>query len=137
MQEGCIYYLSGWWSYSFCYNGEVRQFHQLPPSKGVPLYPPVEDTNVESYILGRFPKKSKSGKKGDVAQKTLDGQQSGKDSVDDEGNVKKAEKKAEGTGSELATLETKGGARYMVQRLDGGTVCDLTRKERKIEVQVG
>jgi protein OS-9 len=38
--------------------------------------------------------------------------------------------------TEVARLETKGSTRYMVQRLSGGTECDLTGKERKIEVQV-
>jgi protein OS-9 len=33
MKGSCIYYLSGWWSYSFCYKDEVKQFHQLPPSR--------------------------------------------------------------------------------------------------------
>nr|GFD60541.1 hypothetical protein [Tanacetum cinerariifolium] len=57
MRGNCIYYLSGWWSYSFCYNNEVKQFHQLPPSRGVPIYPPVEDTSVHSFVLGRFSNK--------------------------------------------------------------------------------
>lgn len=137
MEENCIYYLSGWWSYSFCYNGEVKQFHQLPPSRGVPLYPPVEDPGVKSYILGRFPKKEKVAKKSGEAQKTLGGEESGKEeNMDDEGNVQKPGNGKDGLGSDLARLETKGTARYMVQRLGGGTECDLTGKERKIEVQV-
>lgn len=36
----------------------------------------------------------------------------------------------------LGNLETRGEARYLVQRLGGGTVCDLTGKQRRIEVQV-
>jgi protein OS-9 len=36
----------------------------------------------------------------------------------------------------LARLETKGEMRYLVQKLKGGTTCDLTGKERRIEVQV-
>ncbi|OCK80704.1 hypothetical protein K432DRAFT_352529 [Lepidopterella palustris CBS 459.81] len=129
MHGNCIYFISGWWSYSFCYKNEVKQFHQLPPSRGVPIYPPVEDTTVKSFVLGRFPGgegKGKAGKSGSSddhqgegeAQKTLDAE------PDD------------GKGSmEVAKLETKGTTRYMVQRLSGGTECDLTGKERKIEVQ--
>jgi protein OS-9 len=135
MQGSCIYYQSGWWSYSFCYNDEVRQFHQLPPSRGIPFYPPVEDTSVKSYILGKFQKKDKQTKQEKQTRKTLDGDKSNKDTVDDEGNVKK-EDKTDGVGTEVARLETKGSARYMVQRLGGGTECDLTGRERKIEVQV-
>jgi protein OS-9 len=130
MRGSCIYYLSGWWSYSFCYKDEVKQFHQLPPSRGVPIYPPVEDTSVHSFVLGRFPKEDKP-KKAD-ARKTLGGEQGSKEALDDEGNVKDDSEK----GLEVPRLESKGSSRYMVQRLSGGTECDLTGRPRKIDVQV-
>lgn len=130
MRGSCIYYLSGWWSYSFCYKDEVKQFHQLPPSRGVPIYPPVEDTSVHSFILGRFPKEEKP-KKTD-ARKTLGSEQGSKEAFDDEGNVKDESEK----GLEVPRLESKGSSRYMVQRLSGGTECDLTGRPRKIDVQV-
>jgi len=130
MRGNCIYYLSGWWSYSFCYKDEVKQFHQLPPSRGVPIYPPVEDTSVHSFVLGRYPKEEKH-KKGD-ARKTLGSEQDGKEAFDDEGHVRDDEEK----GLEIPRLETKGSSRYMVQRLSDGTECDLTGRPRKIDVQV-
>jgi protein OS-9 len=130
MKGNCIYYLSGWWSYSFCYKNEVKQFHQLPPSRGVPLYPPVEDTSVHSFILGRYQKEDKSKK--DTPRKTLGSEQGSKETFDDEGNVKDESEKA----LELPRLESKGSSRYMVQRLSGGTECDLTGRARKIDVQV-
>lgn len=108
MQGSCIYYVSGWWSYSFCYNNEVKQFHQLPPSRMVPVYPPQEDPSVQSYVLGSYPSK--------------------KDGSWEEGDKKSA--------VELAKLETKGENRYLVQKIAGGTLCDLTDKERRIEIQV-
>ncbi|KAL8868654.1 MAG: hypothetical protein Q9174_004849, partial [Haloplaca sp. 1 TL-2023] len=40
MEGHCMYFISGWWSYSFCYNTDVKQFHQLPPGKGAPNFPP-------------------------------------------------------------------------------------------------
>jgi protein OS-9 len=130
MKGNCIYYLSGWWSYSFCYKDQVKQFHQLPPSRGVPIYPPIEDTSVHSFILGKYQKEEKAKK--DDAQKTLGGEQGSKETFDDEGNVKDESEKA----LELPRLESKGSSRYMVQRLSGGTQCDLTGKARKIDVQV-
>jgi protein OS-9 len=137
MNGDCIYYLSGWWSYSFCYKNEVKQFHQLPPSRGVPIYPPVEDTTVKSFILGRYGEKEKKGKQGKQAQKTLGKEEGTKENVDDEGNIRPVlDGKYESMGLEVAKLETKGSSRYMVQRLSGGTECDLTGRERKIEVQV-
>ncbi|KAK6338183.1 Protein OS-9 [Orbilia blumenaviensis] len=53
MEGSCLYFISGWWSYSFCYNDYIKQFHQLPPAGGVPALPPVEDPHSASYILGR------------------------------------------------------------------------------------
>jgi protein OS-9 len=136
MAGNCIYYLSGWWSYSFCYKDEVKQFHQLPPSRGVPIYPPVEDTSVKSFVLGTFPEKQKKSKQAKPAQKTLGKEEGTKETIDEEGNVKKENDKFDSMGLEVAKLETKGSSRYMVQRLNGGTECDLTGRERKIEVQV-
>ncbi|KAF9699527.1 hypothetical protein EKO04_002541 [Ascochyta lentis] len=129
MRGSCIYYLSGWWSYSFCYKDEVKQFHQLPPSRGVPIYPPVEDTSVHSFVLGRFSKGDK--RKKDDARKMLGSEQGSKNAFDDEGNVSDEEEKA----LETPRLESKGSSRYMVQRLSDGTECDLTGKPRKIDVQ--
>jgi protein OS-9 len=128
MRGNCIYYISGWWSYSFCYKEEVKQFHQLPPRLGVPVYPPVEDTSVHSYVLGRFPKEEKVK---DASRKTLGNEQGTKGAFDDEGNMKDEEK-----GLEVPRLESKGSSRYMVQQLSDGTECDLTGRPRKIDVQV-
>lgn len=130
MRGNCIYYVSGWWSYSFCYKDEVKQFHQLPPSRGVPIYPPVEDTSVHSFVLGRFSKDDK--RKKEDARKTLGSDKGSKDVFDDEGNAPDEEEKA----LEVPRLESKGSSRYMVQRLTDGTECDLTGKPRKIDVQV-
>ena len=126
MEENCLYFFSGWWSYSFCHGEGVRQFHQLPPGRNVPMYPPVEDKNVQAYILGRFDGDGQTVDNG-AQKKTLDGE--------------KMSKQSEGSGKEmreqgLARLETKGEVRYLVQKLKGGTTCDLTGKERRIEVQV-
>ena len=101
MEGECMYYLSGWWSYSFCYKNRIKQFHALPSGNGVPSYPPTEDPTTQSFILGRF----------------QDG------SVEEHHQTTPVE------------LQTKGGSRYLVQRLEGGTTCDLTGRNRKIEVQ--
>jgi protein OS-9 len=138
MAGNCIYYISGWWSYSFCYKDEVKQFHQLPPSRGVPIYPPVEDTTVKSFILGKFAEKKEKDAKATPNRKTLGKEEGSKETadVDEEGNVRKTQDKFESMGLEVSRLESKGSSRYMVQRLSGGTECDLTGRERKIEVQV-
>jgi protein OS-9 len=108
MEGSCIYFVSGWWSYSFCYNEGVRQFHQMPPGRNVPVYPPVEDKGVSAYSLGKVQK-----------------------DVEDDGMESEGQK-----GKALAKMRTKGESRYLVQHLKGGTTCDLTGQERNIEVQV-
>ncbi|TLD25976.1 hypothetical protein E2P81_ATG09633 [Venturia nashicola] len=124
MEGSCLYFFGGWWSYSFCYGDGVRQFHQLPPGKNVPVYPPVEDQGVTAYTLGKF-----DGRKSDGTQKTLGGEAMlGKDSASGDSGREIRERG-------LARLEAKGEMRYLVQKLKGGTICDLTGKERRIEIQ--
>jgi protein OS-9 len=125
MDGSCIYFVSGWWSYSFCYNHGVRQFHPLPSGRNVPLYPPVEDKSVAAYVLGRFEGSEEPAHQED-------------DEVDDEESLKaKGSKQKEMPKTKsVGKLEIKGQTRYLVQNLGGGTVCDLTGEERSIEVQV-
>jgi protein OS-9 len=110
MEGKCMYYFSGWWSYSFCYRNQIKQFHARPVGGGVPNYPPVEDPNTHSFVLGRFQEGSNKDGKGDEKQKQT-------------------------AQTDVAELRTKGGSRYLVQHLRGGTKCDLTGRERKVEVQ--
>ncbi|KAI9880307.1 MAG: Protein OS-9 [Pleopsidium flavum] len=118
MEGHCMYFISGWWSYSFCYNTDVKQFHQLPPGKGAPIYPPTEDDTTPSYVLGRF---------GVSRDDQAEHEQTPAGISDGQGG---------GGGLEVAELQAKGEMRYLVQKLGGGTTCDLTGKERRVEVQV-
>ncbi|KAJ5528020.1 hypothetical protein N7513_012179 [Penicillium frequentans] len=77
---------------------------------GAPSYPPAEDPHSHSFILGQFP-----------ADKT--------DKEPDNSEQRTAPK------TDIAELHTKGGSRYLVQHLQGGTKCDLTGRERRVEVQ--
>ncbi|TGZ83921.1 hypothetical protein EX30DRAFT_338511 [Ascodesmis nigricans] len=54
LEGHCLYFVSDWWTYSFCHNREVRQFHQLPPQANN-QWPPPEDPEIQSYILGKVP----------------------------------------------------------------------------------
>ncbi|KAI5294981.1 hypothetical protein KEM52_002684 [Ascosphaera acerosa] len=106
--DDCLYYMAGWWSYSFCNLREVRQFHALPPGNGVPLYPPQEDRSVKAYILGRLPSTDLTNPHSDSARRGH---------------------------SDAAELQTVGDRRYLVQRLGHGSRCDLTDRRRQVEVQ--
>lgn len=125
MHGNCIYYMSGWWSYRFCYNQDVKQFHQLPPARGMPVFPPVEDPNSQGYLLGRYDEK----KARQQAKKQIEEKWEG------EGALEISEHATRKTGGQ-GELVTRGESRYLVQKLEGGTECDLTGKERRIEVQV-
>jgi protein OS-9 len=128
MQGNCVYFISGWWSYRFCYNEGVRQFHQLPPSRGVPVYPPVEDPGVEGYTLGLYSKQDNE----QGGEPTKEGREHGVQGALDAGELTKRKKSESGYGE----LVQRGESRYLVQKLEGGTKCDLTGKDRKVEVQV-
>ncbi|KAL8791023.1 MAG: hypothetical protein Q9195_006097 [Heterodermia aff. obscurata] len=123
MEGNCMYFISGWWSYSFCYNTAVKQFHSLPPGKGgAPIFPPTEDPATPSYVLGKY----------DPAQHHPQQQLGASaDPPPRSGSTKK------GTHSSPSTLglRTAGSTRYLSQTLTSGTTCDLTSRARKIEVQ--
>ncbi|KAL6882336.1 glucosidase II beta subunit-like domain-containing protein [Trichoderma longibrachiatum] len=104
LEDTCLYFMSGWWSYRFCNNREIVQFHALPST---PMgKPPQRDPHADEYVLG---------------QASLPGD---------------AETDSNSDGSRVpAELQVKGDQRYLVQRLGGGTICDLTMRPRTIEVQ--
>lgn len=112
LEDGCLYYVSGWWSYSFCNNREIVQYHAISASNNGQV--PRRDPNGQEYILGRVP--TLPATTGDRKQRR---QQRG----------------ANDPPRPPAELQIKGDQRYLVQRLEGGTICDLTGKDRKIEVQ--
>ena len=101
LQDHCLYFMSGWWSYSFCKNQEIVQYHALPTSPAG--QPPRRDPNTAEFVLGAVPA-------------VIDSTPINKDLA----NVE---------------LQEKGDSRYLVQRLVGGTICDITGRERTIEVQ--
>ncbi|KAI9891656.1 MAG: Protein OS-9 [Vezdaea aestivalis] len=114
MQGRCLYFISGYWSYEFCYGDIVRQFHQLPPGKDVPLFPPVRDPSAPSFILGRAlpaPSTKQSASKEITPPDPSSSLPPG------------------------ASLHTKGDSRYLSQTFPSGTECDLTGRPRKVEVQ--
>lgn len=104
--QQCLYYTTGWWSYMFCYNSYVKQYHAVAATSHNRQWPPAEDPNTPHYILGAY--NTINGKKA-----TLEGPPPPK----------------------AGDLQTQSETTFLVQKLDGGTPCDLTGKPRKIEVQ--
>lgn len=125
----CLYFISGWWSYSFCYGDEIVQFHALPsgPKGG----PPVRDPNTAQYVLGRVTEEDHhfyhhTRPSSTPAGKGIDGGEGGNAAASDDQKL---------VTPPNTELQTRGDQRYLLQRLEGGTVCDLTGRDRTVEVQ--
>lgn len=116
----CLYYVSGWWSYSFCYGHDVVQFHATPSKGG----PPQKDPNSQEYVLGRVQDPSSTA--------TRRGRNNNKATTPAPANNEAAAKTDSPPNTEL---QVKGDQRFLVQRMDDGTVCDLTNRPRTIEIQ--
>ncbi|KAK1829309.1 glucosidase II beta subunit-like protein-domain-containing protein [Podospora conica] len=117
----CLFYVSGWWSYNFCYGKDIVQFHSV---RTVPGGAPVKDPQTPEYVLGRAPVPAKAKKPStDTAVQKVHG---GSGSADPD---------TKGVAPPNTELQVKGDQRYLVQRLDGGTLCDLTGRPRTIEIQ--
>jgi protein OS-9 len=107
LEESCLYFMSGWWSYRFCKNREIVQFHALSSTPAG--QPPRRDPQTAEYILGAVPSIPAAAQQRAREQPDLS--------------------------PSPAELQVKGEQRYLIQRLEGGTICDLTGRERTIEVQ--
>jgi len=119
LEGKCLYYLSGWWSYTFCYGKDIVQFHAQPNTAGGK---PVKDPASHEYVLGRAQSLTKSH--GAQRNQNEVGQNQGATAPD-----------SKAVAPPNTELQVKGDQRYLVQRLDGGTVCDLTGRPRTIEIQ--
>lgn len=119
LENQCLYFMSGWWSYKFCYGQDIVQFHALP--SGVKGGLPARDPNSQEYILGRtqdaYSTKHKKNQNKEL-QTDVNGQ-----------------RQKEFQTPPNSELQVKGDQRYLVQRMEGGTLCDLTGRERTIEIQ--
>jgi protein OS-9 len=114
LEETCLYFGSGWWTYSFCNNREIVQYHALPAPPSADK-PPKRDPRTAAFTLGREP--------------AIPAQHRQRASVDG-GAESEAAKPLP------AELQITGDhQRYLVQKLERGDVCDLTGRERTIEVQ--
>ena len=123
LEGECLYFVSGWWSYSFCYGKEIVQFHALP--SGTKGTPPTRDPASLEYVLGRV--HYDNYQQGSQHQQQGQQQAANPDAVPNTPSTIQPPPNTE--------LLVKDNQRYLVQRLDSGTVCDLTGRDRTIEIQ--
>ncbi|KAH9459898.1 hypothetical protein Pst134EB_008115 [Puccinia striiformis f. sp. tritici] len=149
LKERCIYTRMGWFTYSFCYGkGEIKQFHAIMvPGFNYPQEDPTQDVYVlgfhldhpqnpdhQAKIEGTLPAPSISAGEGELTSLGKNRFASGgsnilgsiSDVLRDESVIKTSIEKEE------EEFQQK---RYLVQRWDGGTTCDMTGKPRSVEVQ--
>ncbi|TWU75721.1 Protein OS-9 [Metarhizium rileyi] len=99
---------------------EEEREHQRAAEKGWELVTsnngqvPRRDPNGQEYVLGRVP--TLPATTGDWGQR-------------------RQPRRPDDSPRPPAELQIKGDQRYLVQRLEGGTTCDLTGKDRRVEVQ--
>ncbi|KAF4121985.1 protein OS-9 [Geosmithia morbida] len=130
LEGRCLYFGSGWWTYKFCKNREIVQFHAA--AVNVPGQPPRRDPSTIEFVLGSVPTipMSSTYNRQQQQQQSHDGGGGNEDGQQDSSNDNDNDRKPL-----PAEVQTKGEQRYLVQRLEAGTVCDLTGRERTIEVQ--
>ncbi|KAJ3075468.1 Protein OS-9, partial [Quaeritorhiza haematococci] len=152
MRKSCLYHISGWWTYEFCYKKHIRQFHPLTEQEmaQIPANSIMQQQEKMNFFLGKHmditppPKYSSSsssksskndgGGAGAAAASTKDVSApaagsggSGKDVVVKYG------------GTELVEIEDGHDdshvRRYLRQKWGGGSWCDVTGQPRTTEVQ--
>ncbi|GAA6000365.1 hypothetical protein JCM10207_007981 [Rhodosporidiobolus poonsookiae] len=115
MRQGCLYQKQGWFTYSFCYGNEIRQFHEVRVAGAVG---PSEDPNADAYTLGLAPEPTA------VPASLSPGSALSKHDAQIPSRL--------GGGDHGGWDE---GGRYLTQTWGGGTVCDKTGMPRTVEVQ--
>lgn len=98
MMSECIYYFKDWWTYSFCYGRDIKQFHIDPSQLKLGVPPDYRKADM-LFVLGKF------------------------------------DRKPSGTMNYKVNIKHEDEVNYLSYNLNKGTVCDLTGKDRSIEVQ--
>lgn len=123
---------------SFCYGKSVRQFHEIRTQRG-----PQEDPNTHSYVLGQYPAaaaESPDSEHLQDSQRTSHIQPGAVEVVHTNTQVGLGSSGLSDVLSAESDIELEedsdSGKRYLVQHWTGGTSCDMTGLERRVEVQV-
>ncbi|KAJ2552315.1 Protein OS-9 [Coemansia sp. RSA 1933] len=116
LNADCITYTTEYWSFEYCHNMYVRQFHRHPPDQNGQVL------EVE-YKLGEYTNRKQLGSPDEphqTAELATGGEHHGRSDDD---------------AARTTQLSTMGRSRYLTQVWGGGTLCDITRQPRQVEVQ--
>ncbi|KAI9593053.1 hypothetical protein BDF19DRAFT_177215 [Syncephalis fuscata] len=125
MAGSCIYNNQGWWTYEFCYGKSIRQIHE-----------PIDDTDeAVTHELGKYSKRIPITTN-DVISGPVSFESDDTAAVDVSSNGQSESATAVSGNRDGATApDLSGERRFLTQHWTGGSICDLTGKQRSIEVQ--
>ena len=142
----CFYRLEGWWTYEFCFQKGLRQFHQEKVKATATK--PESTTVTQEYILGAWPPPPPSSAPADAKS---DGDEQGGDALGSgtgatgdassttaaagDGDASGAEATAGSVSDELMS-DAKTRKKYWSQTYGNGTLCGITNKPRETEVRL-
>ncbi|WWC68090.1 uncharacterized protein I206_102009 [Kwoniella pini CBS 10737] len=141
----CLFMKQGWFTYSYCHNSHIRQFHAAahphphPPGGLVP----VEDTKYDAYTLGQVSPGARqrfaAGQHkvgGGVDLKQIKGELNDGNRKSNSDALSTANKKSNQNQPTISFGSNQSSSRYLIQRWSYGTKCDKTGKPREVEVQI-
>ncbi|PVU90908.1 hypothetical protein BB559_004392 [Furculomyces boomerangus] len=124
LENSCLDLSNGWWEYSYCHEQKIRQFHKSLPSESEE-HKKIHDLE---FYLGRYSKRL------DVnPPRTSRNTESTSDDESIDYHTKYTKKEL----FELrkTSLQKSDRRYYLSQIWSGGTVCDISKQPRKVEVQ--
>ncbi|KAG0095363.1 Protein OS-9 [Podila epicladia] len=111
LTKGCLLKTIDYWTYEYCHEKHIRQYHAV---KGVDGHYQI-DPNEKLYVLG-----------------TYEAPPGIQESAGNEASAQKSLSRKSGTMTDLVASQDK---QYLVQRWENGDHCEIIGKPRKIEIQ--
>ncbi|KAJ2808645.1 Protein OS-9 [Coemansia guatemalensis] len=116
LKDNCITYVSGWWTFEYCHDKTVRQYHRMTPDQHGHI------AEIE-YRLGEHSHRRKYPALGPAS------------STDDTDYKTREASYKDSEATRTTQIRKIGRKRFLTQVWGGGTLCDITRQPREVEVQ--
>ncbi|KAI8323275.1 hypothetical protein GQ54DRAFT_286614 [Martensiomyces pterosporus] len=111
LKSNCISYTHDWWTYEYCHDQYVRQYHQIDATEG-------SETIVIQYRLGDHSRRKR------LLALPSHPNEKGRDEAGGENEA-----------TRTTQIKRVGRKQFLAQTWGGGTVCDITRRPREVEIQ--
>ncbi len=104
----CVFHTMGYFTYQFCYNRDLLQYHADHAKRLQGIYAP--EMNTEVFVLGKYPRLPEP------------------DGTNNEEDFSKQLVIS-------SSIKTEGKSKYLTQTIKNGSVCSLTGEKRSTEVR--